>query len=72
MGLSNDPCVIYKLNNDGLKKISSIKCHEEPITELKFDKSDHNLFYSSSLDGTIKMWDLRDVKQPCQIFQGIL
>ncbi|XP_026461991.1 WD repeat-containing protein 89-like isoform X1 [Ctenocephalides felis] len=69
-GLSNASCLIYKLNDNGLIQLTSIKGHEEGITELKFDKNDQNLLYTSSLDGTVKQWDLRNTAQSCYTLKG--
>lgn len=35
-------------------------CHNDTITSIEFSKSNINEFHSSSLDKTIRFWDLRD------------
>lgn len=54
--LSDYTCAVYDIAH--LKKTLAIKEHDGPITGVKFSH-DNNLVYSSSLDGTIKVFDLR-------------
>ncbi|XP_046387163.1 WD repeat-containing protein 89 isoform X2 [Ischnura elegans] len=56
IGLSNHGIVVYDIET--LKGIGNYG-HDGGITGLRFSpKSDH-LLYSSSLDGSIKLWDIR-------------
>ncbi|KAF8392123.1 hypothetical protein HHK36_022465 [Tetracentron sinense] len=46
------------------------KGHEEDITGLKFS-SDGRILLSRSMDGSLKVWDLRQVKKPLQVFEEL-
>lgn len=49
----------------------TIKGHEDVITSIRFGKTDPFLLMSSSLDKTIRCWDLRtDTSKAAQIFRG--
>lgn len=41
------------------------------ITCLSFDQSTHNLLASRATDDTVKLWDLRNFKQPVSIARGL-
>lgn len=54
-----------------LVKTGTITGHEDVITSIRFAKTDPNILLSSSLDGTIRCWDLRtDNTKAAQIFKG--
>ena len=42
-----------------LKKLNFFKPHDKATTQAAFAKSDPHLIYTSSYDGTIKLWDSR-------------
>lgn len=46
------------------------KGHEEDITGLKFS-SDGQILLSRSMDETLKVWDLRQIKKPVQVFEEL-
>ncbi|KAH9327103.1 hypothetical protein KI387_007281, partial [Taxus chinensis] len=46
------------------------KGHEEDITDLKFS-ADGNTLLSRSTDATLKVWDLRKMKTPLQVFKDL-
>ncbi|XP_058101393.1 uncharacterized protein LOC131245743 [Magnolia sinica] len=46
------------------------KGHEDDITGLKFS-SDGQILLSRSTDGTLKVWDLRQMKRPLQVFEDL-
>eukprot|EP00268_Persea_americana_P017700 TRINITY_DN1856_c2_g1_i1.p1 TRINITY_DN1856_c2_g1~~TRINITY_DN1856_c2_g1_i1.p1 ORF type:complete len:647 (-),score=131.98 TRINITY_DN1856_c2_g1_i1:834-2774(-) len=46
------------------------KGHEDDITALKFS-SDGQILLSRSMDGTLKVWDLRQMKRAVQIFEEL-
>ncbi len=46
------------------KVIQALVGHKESITSIQFNK-ELNLFSSSSLDGTIKLWDFRSRTSSC-------
>lgn len=64
-GLSDYQCVLYDIEQ-GFHKGITQQIHDDIITDIKL--VDENLFYSSSQDGTIKLWDLRDMKNPSSVF----
>lgn len=41
------------------KVVKSFHCHKSWLSSLQFHPTSDNLFISSSLDGTTKLWDLR-------------
>ena len=47
------------METETLAETLTLEPHMEPITGIKFSKSDSNILWTSSLDGSIKMWDLR-------------
>ncbi|KAG8192187.1 hypothetical protein JTE90_009951 [Oedothorax gibbosus] len=55
---------------DNIKKIKTLSLigHQKSITDLKFSRESPNLLYSSSLDGTILVWDTRSGKTPVSTF----
>lgn len=67
-GLSDYQCVLYDVEN-GFHKTITQKVHDDVITGVKFVEKDDNLFYTSSLDGTVKLWDLRDLNKPSSVFK---
>ncbi|KAG9447735.1 hypothetical protein H6P81_013863 [Aristolochia fimbriata] len=46
------------------------KAHEDVITGLKFS-SDGQMLLSRSVDATLKVWDLRQMKKPIQVFEEL-
>ncbi|KAL5996735.1 hypothetical protein ACLOJK_007655 [Asimina triloba] len=46
------------------------KSHEDDITGLKFS-SDGQILLSRSTDDTLKVWDLRQMKKPLQVFEDL-
>lgn len=60
VSLSDNSVVILK--RDTLQKIISFEPHQKPITGLRFSHNDGNLVWTSSLDGTVKIWDIRSDK----------
>ncbi|KAI4364108.1 hypothetical protein MLD38_020243 [Melastoma candidum] len=46
------------------------KAHSEDITGLKFS-SDGNVLLSRSFDGSLKVWDLRQMKKPLKAFEEL-
>uniref|UniRef100_A0A2P2QLC8 Uncharacterized protein n=1 Tax=Rhizophora mucronata TaxID=61149 RepID=A0A2P2QLC8_RHIMU len=46
------------------------KAHSDDITSLKFS-SDRKILLSRSIDGSLKVWDLRNIKSPLQVFEDL-
>ncbi|XP_068665655.1 uncharacterized protein [Aristolochia californica] len=46
------------------------KAHEDEITGMKFS-SDGQMLLSRSADATLKVWDLRQMKKPVQVFEEL-
>ncbi|KAJ4968625.1 hypothetical protein NE237_015326 [Protea cynaroides] len=46
------------------------KGHEDDITGLRFS-SDGRILLSRSMDGSLKVWDLRQIKKPLQVFEEL-
>ncbi|PSN36389.1 WD repeat-containing protein 89 [Blattella germanica] len=57
VALSDQSCTIYDVSQ--MKKLTSLQGHGGTISNIKFCPTDSHLVYSSSLDGTIKLWDTR-------------
>uniref|UniRef100_A0A6A7G1F7 WD repeat-containing protein 89 n=1 Tax=Hirondellea gigas TaxID=1518452 RepID=A0A6A7G1F7_9CRUS len=50
---------ITLVNVDTATKMATFSAHTSEVTSLKFCPVNSNLLYSSSLDNTVKVWDLR-------------
>ncbi|XP_049815632.1 WD repeat-containing protein 89 [Schistocerca nitens] len=57
LGLSDYSLVLYDVCN--LHRVCSFPAHTSTITDVKFSSKNEHLLYSSSLDGTVKVHDLR-------------
>jgi len=53
---SNGEAGIY---TPDLKKLDVIQCHEKTVSQAAFSKCDPNMLFTSSHDGTVKLWDIR-------------
>ena len=51
--------MIYSLTNNQFNLSTTLPNYEKPITNIRFSPKQENLLYTSSLDGRIKLWDLR-------------
>ncbi|KAJ4428236.1 hypothetical protein ANN_24253, partial [Periplaneta americana] len=60
-------CVIYDVPN--MTKLEALCGHKGAVSNVKFSPNDENLVYSSSFDGTIKLWDLRKGKECANEFK---
>nr|CAD7438258.1 unnamed protein product [Timema bartmani] len=66
--LSNYSCAVYDVPH--LTKLDTTSEHKGPVSGIKFSPARDNLFYSCSLDGLIKLWDLRSgLKNSVQVFK---
>jgi WD40 repeat protein len=48
----------------GSKMVSEYQAHNRFITGVKFNSLVENVFISSSIDGTVRLWDLRNTDVP--------
>ncbi|XP_069687463.1 WD repeat-containing protein 89 [Periplaneta americana] len=67
IALSDMSCVIYDVPN--MTKLEALCGHKGAVSNVKFSPNDENLVYSSSFDGTIKLWDLRKGKECANEFK---
>ena len=63
VALSNKSCSVYNLSNTQFSLISSLKGHEKSVNNVRFSPKSENMVYTGSLDGKIRIWDLR--RQNC-------
>ncbi|KAL1513269.1 hypothetical protein ABEB36_002698 [Hypothenemus hampei] len=61
--LSDFDCGIFNLTESGVSKITQLKSHTNKLVGCKFCPGQNRLLYTASTDGTIKLWDLRVLKQ---------
>ncbi|KAK7862519.1 hypothetical protein R5R35_008990 [Gryllus longicercus] len=57
LGLSNCTSVVYDIET--LSKVACLSGHDRTITGVKVGAGEDDVVFTSSLDGTIKLWDLR-------------
>ncbi|XP_075216878.1 WD repeat-containing protein 89 isoform X2 [Lycorma delicatula] len=67
---SNQQILIYGLDRDNLEKVSGFTAHDSTITNTRFGRDKDSHVYTSSLDGTVKLWDLRNSSHLAQTFSG--
>lgn len=65
--LSTGHVNVYK--TDGLVRINQFQPHQENITGIKFSPENESELYTCSLDQTVKLWDLRDMKSAKRTFK---
>lgn len=51
--------MVQTLTNNQFKSETVLKDYSQPITNVRFSWKNENLVLTSSLDGRIKLWDLR-------------
>ena len=66
---SNDKIEIYVWDNSDFSTDEPIRGHTRQVSDIHWNPKEPNLLASSSLDGNIHVWDLRDLKKPCQSYQ---
>ncbi|KAJ9591811.1 hypothetical protein L9F63_001628, partial [Diploptera punctata] len=57
VSLSDHTCAVYDIER--VEKMEHLSGHTAPVSNVKFSPLDDSLVYSSSYDGTVKLWDLR-------------
>ncbi|XP_064640955.1 WD repeat-containing protein 89-like [Lineus longissimus] len=67
---TSDYCVrLY--NRSNLASFQVLSGHTDVVTDIRFSHTDSNLLYTSSIDETIRCWDIRiKGKKEAQIFKG--
>lgn len=63
VALSNKTCVVYNLSNTQFSLMSVLHGHDKSVSNVRFSPKSENLVYTASLDGKIRIWDLR--RQNC-------
>lgn len=51
--------MLYKLSNSEIVHMQDLSEHNEKIIGCRFSSVDNNLLYTGSVDGTLKVWDVR-------------
>lgn len=59
MAVSSSDKLVTLMEAETLTKTLTLEPHLQPITGIRFSRSDSNILWTSSLDGSIKLWDLR-------------
>ncbi|KAK6630663.1 hypothetical protein RUM43_014648 [Polyplax serrata] len=63
VALSNKSCMVYNLSNTQFSSLAVLQGHEKSISNVRFSPKSDNVVYTGSLDGRIRIWDLR--RQNC-------
>lgn len=58
-----------KILSPTLSTLSTLSAHDKAVTQCAFSKTDSNLLFTSSIDCTIKLWDLRSPDKPSLVFK---
>ena len=62
-------CVsLWNENSGSFSKTGLIEAHEDSVEDLVFSHSDQGIFMTCSCDGTIAIWDVRDLTHPVSRF----
>lgn len=69
LAVSSSNKMVSLMETETLTRTLTLEPHLEPITGIKFSQSDSNILWTSSIDSSIKMWDLRS-SQCEKEFQG--
>uniref|UniRef100_A0A0P4WYE8 WD repeat-containing protein 89 n=1 Tax=Scylla olivacea TaxID=85551 RepID=A0A0P4WYE8_SCYOL len=59
LAVSSSDNLVSLMETETLTKTLTLEPHLETITGIKFSRSDSNILWTSSVDGSIKMWDLQ-------------
>lgn len=60
MALSSHSCQIRQVTESSIETIRNFEnAHKKQITQIKYVPESEDLIITSSLDGTIKLWDIR-------------
>lgn len=59
IAVSSSDKLVTLMETETLTKVLTLEPHLQPITGARFSHSDSNILWTSSLDGSIKLWDLR-------------
>ncbi|KAG9768196.1 hypothetical protein KCU95_g17117, partial [Aureobasidium melanogenum] len=64
---ANGPITLYDLNHPGIE-VAQLKEHRRQIHRVTFNPHAGQHFLSASQDGTVRLWDLRDVRRDANTF----
>ncbi|GAB7350819.1 hypothetical protein MBLNU459_g1354t1 [Dothideomycetes sp. NU459] len=67
--VSNGPIVLYDLNHPGVE-VARLYEHRRQVHRVTFNPHAGQQFLSGSQDGTVKLWDLRDLRRDAATFSS--
>lgn len=67
---SGNSCDVYHFGNNQLAKIETLDENKSAIVGIKFSPENNELLYTVSIDGYIKLWDLRLKGKEVMQFRG--
>lgn len=72
MALSDNSCEVYQFSDYQFAKLAVLSEHLNAISDVKFARDNSNLVYTGSIDGSIRLWDLRQSGGSIVQFRGRL
>lgn len=67
--ISNGPIILYDLNHPGIE-VARLYEHRRQVHRVTFNPHAGQQFLSGSQDGTVKLWDLRDLRRDAATFNS--
>ena len=64
----NGNCLLWDVEKQDTK--NEFINHYDDVTQIDINKDNPNLFVSSSIDGTVRIWDIRDKNKQIGMFNG--
>ncbi|XP_018909071.2 WD repeat-containing protein 89 isoform X1 [Bemisia tabaci] len=68
LSTSNHSCIVYQVGEQ-IAQLTSLNDHDKAVSNVRISSQNTNLVFSGSLDGTIKLWDLRRSSKCVKTFQ---